>query len=215
MIPASQLGRVLPVFRNKMNKLLIITLFIHFSAYSQGKAELSLKESTIFWRGTHTIGNSGHEGTLQFSSGMLTQSANGKITGGSFVIDMNSIKNTDEEDEKGRKNIEEHLKSNDFFDVKKYPTATFTIVKIEPTTIADKYAVTGDLLMKGISNRIVFTALINQNKEAISVKADHTLIRTLWGITYKSQSAFDFGNLKNDLIANAVPIKMELLFRKK
>ena len=69
--------------------------------------------------------------------------------------------------------------------------------------------------MKGISNRIVFTALINQNKEAISVKADHTLISTLWGITYKSQSAFDFGNLKNDLIDNAVPIKMELLFRKK
>lgn len=194
--------------------LFILTLFFHFSAYSQGKAELSLKESTIFWRGTHAIGNSGHEGTLRFSSGMLTQSADGKITGGSFVIDMSSIKNTDEEDERGRKNIEEHLKSNDFFDVKKFPTATFTIVKIAPTMLPNKYAVTGDLLMKGISNRIVFTALINQNKEAISVKADHTLIRTLWGITYKSQGTFDFGNLKNDLISNAVPIKMELLFKK-
>ncbi len=198
-----------------LNQLLIIALFLSFSAYSQGKADLSLKESTIFWKGNYAIGTNAHEGTLQFLSGILTQSANNKVTGGSFIIDMNSLKNTDIEDEKGRKNIEEHLKSNDFFDVKKYPTATFTIVKIEPTTIADKYAVTGDLLMKGISNRIVFTALINQNKEAISVKADHTLIRTLWGITYKSQSAFDFGNLKNDLIANAVPIKMELLFRKK
>lgn len=97
-----------------MKQILFITLFIHFSAYSQGKAELSLKESTIFWRRTHAIGNSGHEGTLRFSSGMLTQFANGKITGGSFVIDMNSIKNTDEEDEKGRKNIEEHLKSKTF-----------------------------------------------------------------------------------------------------
>lgn len=198
-----------------MKKLLILPLFIHFSAFSQEKADLSLKESTIFWRGTHIVGNNGHEGTLKFLSGNVTQSANGKITGGSFVIDMNSIKNTDEEDEKGRKNIEEHLKSNDFFDVKKYPTATFTIIKIDPTTLPNKYAVTGDLLMKGISNRIVFTALINQNKEAISVKADYTLIRTLWGITYKSQGAFDFGTLKNDLIANAVPIKLELLFRKK
>lgn len=198
-----------------MKQILFIALLLPFSAYSQEKAELSLKESTIFWRGTHAIGNSGHEGTLRFLSGMLTQSTNGKITSGSFVIDMNSIKNTDKEDEKGRKNIEEHLKSNDFFDVKKFPTATFTIVKIDPTPLPNKYAVTGDLLMKGISNRIVFTALINQNKEAISVKADHTLIRTLWGITYKSQSAFDFGNLKNDLIANAIPIKLELLFRKK
>lgn len=198
-----------------MNKLLPLILFLYFSAFSQEKMGLSIKESTIFWRGNHAIGNNGHEGTLQFLSGIVTRTADGKITGGSFVIDMNSIKNTDEDDERGRKNIEEHLKSNDFFDVKKFPVATFTIVKIAPTTLPNKYAVTGDLLMKGISNRIVFTALINQNKEAISVKADHTLIRTLWGITYKSQGAFDFGNLKNDLISNAVPIKMELLFRKK
>ena len=198
-----------------MNKLLPLILFLHLSAFSQDKMGLSLKESTIFWKGNYAVGNNGHEGTLQFLSGMLAQSANGRITGGSFVIDMNSIKNTDKKDEKGRKNIEGHLKSNDFFDVKKFPTATFTIVKIDPTTLPNKYAVTGDLLMKGISNRIVFTALINQNKEAISVKADHILIRTLWGITYKSQGSFDFGNLKNDLIANAVPIKMELLFRKK
>ena len=176
---------------------------------------LSLKESTLFWKGNYAVGTNGHEGTLQFLSGMLTQSADGKIIGGSFVIDMNSIKNTDEEDEKGRKNIEGHLKSNDFFDVKKFPTATFTIVKIDQIGQSDRYAVTGDLGMKGVNNRIFFTALINQNKEAISVKADYTLIRTLWGITYKSQGAFDFGNLKNDLISNAVPIKMELLFRKK
>ena len=198
-----------------LNQLLIIALFFSFSTYSQGKADLSLKESTLFWKGNYAVGTNGHEGTLQFFSGALTLSANRKITGGSFVIDMNSIKNTDEEDEKGRKNIEGHLKSNDFFDVKKFPTATFTIVKMEPAALPNRYSVTGDLLMKGISNRIVFTALINQNKEAISVKADYTLIRTLWGMTYKSQGAFDFGNLKNDLIANAVPIKMELLFRKK
>ncbi|WP_041340494.1 YceI family protein [Runella slithyformis] len=175
---------------------------------------LSLKESTIFWKGNYAVGNKGHEGTLQLLSGTLTRTADGKITGGRFVMDMNSIKNTDEEDEKGRKNLEDHLKSNDFFDVQKYPTATFTIVQIAPAALPNRYSVTGDLVMKGFSNRIVFTALINQNKEAISVKADHTLIRTLWGITYKSQGAFDFGNLKNDLISNAVPIRMELLFRK-
>ncbi|MFN8346322.1 MAG: YceI family protein [Spirosomataceae bacterium] len=198
-----------------MKKLLVLTLCFHFSAFSQVKTDLSLKESTIFWRGTLAIGNNGHEGTIRFLSGTLTQETNGKLTGGSFVIDMNSIKNTDEDDERGRKNIEEHLKSNDFFDVKKFPTATFTIIKITPANLPNNYSITGDLLMKGINNRIVFTALINQNKEAIFVKADYTLIRTLWGITYKSQSTFDFGNLKNDLISNAVPIKMELLFRKK
>ncbi|WP_162793942.1 hypothetical protein [Runella rosea] len=39
-------------------------------------------------KGNYAVGSNGHEGTLQFLSGMLTQSANSKITGGSFVIDI-------------------------------------------------------------------------------------------------------------------------------
>ncbi|MFN8356047.1 MAG: YceI family protein [Spirosomataceae bacterium] len=195
-------------------KSLIFAIFCSLSAYSQGKAELSLDESTIFWRGNYAVGNGGHEGTLRFESGILTQASNGKITGGRFVMDMNTIQNTDLKDKKGQKNIEQHLKSTDFFDTDKYPTATFTIIKVEPTSLATNFVVTGDLMMKGITNRITFTAIITQQKEAISVKAEPTLIRTLWGITYKSQNLFDFGAIKNDIISNAMQIKIDLLFRK-
>ena len=197
-----------------MKKLLIITILINFSAYSQTKIDLSTKESKVFWKGNNFSGYGGHEGTLQFLSGNLVLTTDSKIAGGSFIIDMNSIKNTDQKDEKGQKNLEEHLKNSDFFDVKKFPLASFTIVKIESTMNLNNYIISGNMVIKGMSNRISFLATITQNKELISAKADFTINRTAWGITYKSQSFLDFGTLKNDLISNEIPLKLDLIFRK-
>ena len=54
---------------------------------------------------------------------------NGNITGGEFVIDMNSIACTDlEGDSKGQ--LEGHLKSDDFFGVENHPTANNLILLI-------------------------------------------------------------------------------------
>ena len=50
-----------------------------------------------------------------------------------------------------------HLKSPDFFDVAKYPTVTFKSKKI--TKIADdKYQVTGDLTLHGVTKEVVLDA---------------------------------------------------------
>lgn len=48
-----------------------------------------------------------------------------------------------------------HLKSADFFDVAKYPTATFRSTKIEAAG-PNKLKVTGDLTMHGITKQVVF-----------------------------------------------------------
>ena len=47
------------------------------------------------------------------------------------------------------------LKSADFFDVTKYPTATFRSTKIEPAG-PNKLKITGDLTMHGITKQVVF-----------------------------------------------------------
>ena len=48
-----------------------------------------------------------------------------------------------------------HLKSADFFDVAKYPTATFHSTKIEPAG-PNKLKIIGDLTMHGITKQVVF-----------------------------------------------------------
>src|SRR6218665_270918 len=54
------------------------------------------------------------------------------LTGGSFIIDINSLNNLDlANDAKQKGGLEGHLKSADFFDVAKFPTAKFEITSVE------------------------------------------------------------------------------------
>lgn len=197
-----------------MKKYLIIFIISSYSANSQNKFELISKESTIFWKSTNAAGFGGHEGTLPLKSGELWNDEKGKLSGGSFVIDMNSITNTDIKQEKSRKELEEHLKSADFFDAAKFPMAFFKIVKIEATNNVNKYSVLGDFTLKGITNRIVFTAFINQEKSSLNAKADLTIYRSRWGITYKTKGLWDWNNLKNDYISEEIPVQLNLVFKK-
>ena len=54
----------------------------------------------------------------------------GVLTGGSFVVDMNSITTTDLEGGSADK-LEGHLKSDDFFGVQSHPKATLIFSTIE------------------------------------------------------------------------------------
>ncbi|MET9972677.1 YceI family protein, partial [Streptomyces sp. NPDC006356] len=46
---------------------------------------------------------------------------------------------------------ETHLKSADYFDAEKYPTATFTSTRVRAD--GDKYAIDGDFTLKGLRYR--------------------------------------------------------------
>lgn len=195
-----------------MKKIILLILLASASVFSQQKIALSLKESQIYWKGTNVIGGSGHEGILSFSSGSLSLNETGKIIGGSFEIDMNTIKNTDIKDEKGQRNLEEHLKSEDFFSVARFQKASFTITKIEPSIVPNKYSIQGNFMLKGVSNPILLTATIISTKDIVTAKADFVLQRTRWGITYKTPSFLEA--IKNDLISDEIPIKLDLVFKK-
>jgi polyisoprenoid-binding protein YceI len=52
-----------------------------------------------------------------------------------------------------------HLRSPDFFDVEKYPTITFRSTKVEKAG-GDRYKVTGDLTMHGVTKPVVLDAML-------------------------------------------------------
>ena len=82
--------------------------------------------------------------------------ANSKIK---FTVKADSI-DTDNDRRDG------HLKSPDFFDTAKYPTLTFEITSVEALS-GNKYALTGDLTMHGVTKRITVPATIRGPVDAM------------------------------------------------
>jgi len=56
--------------------------------------------------------------------------------------------------------FDEHLRSADFFDAAKFPTATFKSTKVEAAG-TNKLTVTGDLTVKGITKPVVLDVTVN------------------------------------------------------
>lgn len=181
-------------------------------AISAAKWELNQKESKLVWTGKPIVG-SGHEGTIQLASGFVMTSATGLLTQGELVVAMNTIKNTDMKPDDGGKDLEDHLKGDDFFSVTKFPNARFSILKVVPDLTyktSGQVRITGLLTMKGITNPVEFTATTTNAKENFTVKGDLILDRTQWDIIYQSKSIFN--NLKDGIISDEIRISVDLKF---
>ncbi|WOK07616.1 YceI family protein [Imperialibacter roseus] len=147
--------------------------------------KVSTVESKVVWTGEKLAGT--HTGTINLSQGDL-QFDGDKLTGGSFTIDMNSIVDTDLEGEyKGK--LEGHLKSDDFFGVATYPTATFKITSVKSTG-KNKYDVSGDITIKGTTEKITFPAELVVNGSKVTATSKITVDRSKFNVKYGSKSFF-------------------------
>ncbi|MEL0026530.1 MAG: YceI family protein, partial [Schleiferiaceae bacterium] len=157
--------------------------------------------STVAWRGFKTYVQSEHLGTVNVQEGTF-EVADGKLVGGTITIDMNSITNTDIEDEGKRGYLEGHLKSQDFFFVDSFPTAVFEIVEVLDPSEATKYStVTGNLTIRGTTNSITFPADVVVGEEGVKFMAPtFSIDRTLWGAKFNDRDDATIAeSLKDDL----------------
>lgn len=163
--------------------------------------DIDINKSTIFWKGLKVAES--HDGTVKMKSGHLVVD-HGTLVGGEFVIDMNTIVNTDIESAEYRAKLEGHLKSDDFFDVDQFPTAILVIESAEKKE-QYTYAITAQLTIKGITHEVQFDARVPIKGNQFQAEANIIIDRTKWGITYNS------GNFFKDL--GDYMIKDEIEFR--
>jgi len=176
-----------------------------------------MDSGTLNWTGSKALGSS-HQGTINVSKGTLGLTTDGKITTGNFTIDMTSITNTDLAVGQGKEKLEGHLKAGDFFDVAKFPTGSFTILKVEPVkgTPSITHNVTGNLTLKGVKKSITIPANIAMvGGKITAVTSSFTIDRTAWGIQYGSGSFADLAKDKiiNDDIALVLQLSASALSR--
>lgn len=158
---------------------------------------VDLANSKVTWVGSKPAGI--HNGIIKLSSGTLSVE-NGVVSAGEFVIDMTTVESTDEGmDADNNAKLTGHLKNSDFFDVEHFPTAKFVITKVEDISAhasedalqleGASHYVTGNLTMKDIEKGVSFPAIITVEEGKVSAKAEFTIQRTDWGITYKSDQS--------------------------
>ena len=146
---------------------------------------IDLTKSNIHWKGTKMRGIGKHEGEIELKSGYLIVN-NKRLLSGNFVVDMITIRVTDipEHEPIPRNNLNNHLKSSDFFDVYKFPTSKFQITNVKRIT-SDSLLISGNLTLKDITKNIEFGA--KYQGDYFTTK--FTFDRFQWNIAYEGSFA--------------------------
>jgi polyisoprenoid-binding protein YceI len=142
--------------------------------------------SKLGWEGKKVGGQ--HNGTIALKEGTV-QVKGGQLVGGTFVVDMTSIKNTDLTDADYNAKLVGHLKTDDFFGVDKYPTATFVITSVKPLkgdAQGNNAQVTGNLTIKGKTNPVSFPAKVGVKDGVASASGVAIIDRSKYDVKYGS-----------------------------
>lgn len=170
--------------------------------------KVDTKKSALNWNGKKVTGE--HYGTVDIADGTMLVDG-GKLTGGTFTFDMNSIVSKDLTDEGYNKKFIGHMKSEDFFNTAKFPTSTFKITKVTPKG-NNVYEITGNMTIKGITNAVTFPATVKMSGNTIEADGKATLDRTKYDIRYGSKSFFE--NIGDKAIYDDFTVEMKLVATK-
>lgn len=134
------------------------------------------QNSKIEFVGSKVTGS--HNGSFQDFSGQVDYTGNPEQSRVNITIKTDSI-TTDTAD------LTKHLKTPDFFDVAKFPEASFesTAIKAGGERGAS-HTVTGNLTMHGVTKSVTFPATIAVTPDAASVDANFSINRKDFGINY-------------------------------
>jgi polyisoprenoid-binding protein YceI len=139
------------------------------------KYTITAENSKIEFVGSKVTGK--HDGSFQKFSGEIDYAGAPERSRVSVTIDIDSMTTDDD-------NLTKHLKTADFFDVAKFPQATFASTEIKPGGQNASHTITGNLTMHGVTKSVTFPATINVTSDVANVDANFSVNRKDFGISY-------------------------------
>ncbi|MHA6246392.1 YceI family protein [Pontibacter sp. CAU 1760] len=177
------------------------------TAYPSQIFAVDTASSEVTWIGSKMTGR--HNGVIKLKTGELFMS-NGLLTGGHFIMDVANTSSQDKTiDAESNKKLTTHLRSADFFDVEKHPTAAFELTGIARLDSVDEqpqaskskprayselritnptHRITGNLTIKGVTKSVSFPARVTLDT-LLRAKANFNIDRTKWGLVYQSDKS--------------------------
>lgn len=194
------LALTVPVFftacKNPADKTQAATVkdAVEVTANAAGGARYVFTEnSTVGFTGSKVTGS--HNGGFNKVKGHFSVKE-GALSGNDHqvVIEMDSLWADAEK-------LTGHLKSADFFDVEKYPEATFVATSLNKKS-ENAYDVSGNFTLHGKTKNITFPATVTENGDLVKIDAKFNINREDFGIVYPG--------MQDDLIRNEVVIELKL-----
>ncbi len=150
--------------------------------------------SKIEWTGSKVTGK--HDGGFTQFKGTVQVPA-GKVQGARIAVEIQTDSLVSEPDK-----LVTHLKSPDFFDVQKFPTATFESTTIDAGDSPTAFTITGNLTLHGVTKSIQFPAKVTATDAALQATAEFVINRKDFGLVYPG--------MPDDLIRDDVVIRLNL-----
>ncbi|MBL8641212.1 MAG: YceI family protein [Alphaproteobacteria bacterium] len=188
-------------------RTLAITTIIGLSSFPADAAEtykLDPSHTAITWHVNH-FGFSTPSGKFMSVDGEVTlDESNPSASSVKVTIDLNGVNS-------GVVKLDEHLKTADFFDVAKFPTATFLSKKVHLTG-KDTAKVDGDLTLHGITKPVTLDVRLNKIGENMmklktaGFTASTTIKRSEFGISTYVPNLGDDVKIDIESEANLLPV---------
>ncbi|MCB2219168.1 MAG: YceI family protein [Bacteroidetes bacterium] len=163
--------------------------------------EIIPSDSRVFWKG-EMLGIYSHSGTVDLTSSDIKLD-NGKITGGSFTVDLSTMIPTDEnynpEEGSTPEKLVGHLSSPDFFDVENHPTAKFEITRVDGNTAYGMLTVRGKTNEEKVEN-----INIREMDGNVVISGDLAFDRKKYDVSWDSP-------VQDRVLSNNIEVKVELV----
>ena len=154
---------------------------------------VDVNKSSLNWYGSKITGDS-HSGTIKLKE---AKQKKGQWT---FIADLSTIDETNMKGEWKQKFLS-HIKSKDFFDIKKFPVATLKVDKL------DSGYLFGKLTIKGKSNDVT----IPFTKKGNTYTGELGFDRTKYDMIYGSGNFFK--NLGDKVISDTVKLQFNIVVK--
>ena len=175
-----------------------------------GKYNVDIDQSVIEWSGRNP--NNKHFGTVGIKKGQV-EVKNGLFTG-VLDIDMDSIDNINLKGDELHPVLTSHLKSDDFFFVKIFPTATLTITEGRayktPFLSSPNYDFKATLELRGVKADLAFQATVTKTEDGgLAAESHFDIDRTRWKVIYGSARFFE--NLGMHLVFDLISFQVKIV----
>lgn len=164
-----------------------------------------IDSSVIRWTGRNLFNH--HHGHVRLAGGEV-EWRDGTMLSATFTIDLGTVVCEDITDAGTHAMLVSHLRSADFLDADRHPTARFGATRLKAIRAATigtpNFEIAGNFTLRGVTQEIAFPVLIAAaDADHITAQAVLEIDRTCWGSLYGSGKFFAFlgKHVVNDHIA--------------